>query len=103
MKQTSVVLRVVVFAVGLLASATALDSNTGKRLNLVGWIGDQRCSAKLAKASTVNESDIKCVKACIDRGEKVVFIDERDKAVIAIHNPEAVKGHEGHHVAVIGR
>jgi hypothetical protein len=40
------------------------------------------------------------VKACIEGGEKPVFVDEAKKEVWAIDNPDAVKAFYGDHVTV---
>ena len=58
-----------------------------------GWVSDEKCGAKINAA---------CAKKCIDGGSKAVFVNEADKSVVAIHNQDAVKGHEGHHVQVTG-
>jgi ribosomal protein L14E/L6E/L27E len=38
----------------------------------------------------------------LDKGAKVVVVTDADQKVLAVENPEALKGHEGHHVAVTG-
>ena len=62
-----------------------------------GTISDAHCGAKHVASS---EADQKCVAGCTKRGEAPVFV-VGDK-VIAIENPEAVKGHEGHKVTITG-
>jgi len=59
-----------------------------------GYVSDAKCGAKV---------DAACAKKCIEAGEKVVFVNDSDKAVIPIANPEPLKGHEGHHVMVEGK
>jgi len=59
-----------------------------------GYVSDAKCGAKV---------DAACAKKCIEAGEKMVFVNDGDKAVIPVANPEALKGHEGHHVMVEGR
>jgi hypothetical protein len=68
-----------------------------KDMSWNGWISDSKCGAKGANAA--HEA---CAKKCIDAGEKPVFVSDKDQKVINIDNPEAVKGHEGHHVQVMG-
>jgi hypothetical protein len=58
-----------------------------------GWISDAKCGAKV---------NADCAKKCIAGGEKMVFVTDKDKKVIPISNPDALKGHEGHHVNVKG-
>ena len=57
-----------------------------------GWITDAKCAPKV---------NPECAKKCADAGEKLVFVNS-DKTVMQVANPEALKGHEGHHVTVKG-
>lgn len=52
----------------------AKAAEKGKAMSLTGWIKDE--------------------------GGKAVFENDKDKQTWAISNPDAVKGHEGHHVKV---
>jgi hypothetical protein len=74
----------------LLASATLAEDITGVH----GWIEDG-----LAKTpGTPSEA----VRRSILEGAKYVFVDDLTKNVYVIDDPEVVKGHEGHHVSVVG-
>lgn len=73
--------------VGLAASMSLAGSGSWH-----GWVSDAKCGAKV---------DADCAKKCADAGEKLVFVNS-DKTVIPVTNPEALKGHEGHHVTVKG-
>ena len=64
-----------------------------------GYISESMCGAK-HNGSAPNEA---CVKKCISGGSKPVFVDDASKTVYTIDDPESVKGHEGHHVAVMGK
>jgi hypothetical protein len=64
-----------------------------------GYISDAMCGAK-HNGSAPNEA---CVKKCIGGGSKPVFVDDATKTVYTIDDPDSVKGHEGHHVAVTGK
>lgn len=57
-----------------------------------GWITDAKCAPKV-KAD--------CAKKCAEAGEPLVFVNS-DKSVMQVANPDALKGHEGHHVSVKG-
>src|SRR5271157_4340393 len=59
-----------------------------------GYVSDAKCGAKV---------DAACAKKCIAAGESVVFVNDGDHVVIPVANPEALKGHEGHHVMVEGK
>lgn len=73
----------------LMASASSKDMS--------GYIVDAKCGAKGAHAGAEA-----CAKKCIASGEKPVFVSDADKSVLQLDNPEAIKGHEGHHVSVSG-
>jgi len=77
-------------------SAMAFD-DMGKSATVNGWITDAKCGAKGANAA--GEA---CTKKCVAAGEKMVIVTDVDSKVIAVDNQEALKGHEGHHVAVTG-
>jgi hypothetical protein len=66
----------------------------GKSQRWTGYVSDAKCGAKV---------DAACAKKCIEAGEKVVFVNDGDKVVIPVANPEALKGHEGHHVMIEGK
>jgi len=74
-------------------SAAAADSST-----VNGYVSDSMCGAKGAAAG--HEA---CTKKCLDKGAKMVVVTDSDKKVLAVDNPDALKGHEGHHVAVTGK
>jgi hypothetical protein len=68
--------------------AMAADMSAAK---VSGYISDSMCGAK----HNGSAPDAACVKKCIGGGAK--------KEVYTIDDPDSVKGHEGHHVAVIGK
>ncbi len=76
--------------------ALAADMDAAK---VNGYISDSMCGAK-HNGSAPNAA---CVKKCVGSGAKPVFVDDAKKEVYTIDDPDAVKGHEGHHVAVIGK
>ena len=62
-----------------------------------GYVSDSGCGVKGA-----NADHAACAKKCIDKGAKMVIVTDGDQKVLAVDNPEALKGHEGHHVAITG-
>lgn len=64
---------------------------------LTGYIVDDKCGVKGAHAGAEA-----CTKSCLERGAKAVLVTDDKKDVVAIHNQDAIKGHEGHHVKVTG-
>lgn len=76
-----------VLAVSAKPKATTVD----------GWVSDSVCGAKGAQSG--QEA---CTKKCLDKGAKMVVVTDKDQKVLMVDNPDALKGHEGHHVAVTG-
>ena len=70
----------------------AADSST-----VNGWVSDSKCGAKGANAKAAE-----CTKKCIAAGAKMVVVTDSDQKVLTVDNPDALTGHEGHHVAVTG-
>lgn len=69
-----------------------------KDMSWNGWISDSKCGVKGA-----NAAHAACAKKCIGAGEKPVLVTDKDQQVVNIDNPDAVAGHEGHHVKVTGK
>jgi hypothetical protein len=72
--------------------AYAADSTT-----VNGYVSDSMCGAKGAKAGHTD-----CMNKCITKGAKYVIVTDKGNKVLTVDNPDALKGHEGHHVAVTG-
>jgi hypothetical protein len=62
-----------------------------------GWVSDSKCGVKGANAGAAE-----CTKKCIKAGASPVVVTDTDQKVLAVDNPEALKEHYGHHVAVTG-
>src|SRR5271154_2116017 len=77
-------------------SALAFD-DMGKSATVNGWVSDSKCGAKGANAGAAA-----CTKKCIDGGATAVVVTDGDNKVLTVDNQDALKGHEGHHVAVTG-
>src|ERR1043165_4767671 len=76
-----------------LLSALAFASGSA----MTGYIVDEKCGVKGA-----HEGAEACAQKWAEAGEKMVFVGDKDKNVLKLDNPDAVKGHEGHHVTVTG-
>jgi hypothetical protein len=81
-----------VFAITALAFD---DMDKGTTVN--GWVVDDKCGAKGAHAGAEE-----CTKKCLEAGAKMVVVTDGEQKVLSVENPDALKGHEGHHVAVTG-
>jgi hypothetical protein len=91
MKKLSSILLAVAFA--CLTTASLAED---KPMN--GYVTDAKCAAKGGSAAHAD-----CAKKCAGMGEKLVFVSDSDKKVMNVDNQDALKGHEGHHVAVTGK
>jgi hypothetical protein len=81
----------------MLALAAMAFDDMGKTETVKGWVTDAKCAAKGANAGAEA-----CTKKCLAAGEKMVVVTDGDEKVLDVDNPGALKGHEGHHVAVTG-
>lgn len=77
-------------------TALAFD-DMGKSTTVNGWVADSKCGAKGANAK--GEA---CTKKCLAAGADMVVVTDGDQKVLTVKNPESLKGHEGHHIAVTG-
>jgi len=71
----------------LVISIASLTYADDKTMTWTGWISDSNCAAKGAAASH-KDCLAKCVK---EKGASYVFVDTKTKAVVNIHNQDAVK------------
>ena len=77
-------------------SALAFD-DMGKSGTVNGWVVDDKCGAKGANAGAEA-----CTKKCLAAGAKMVIVTDKDSKVLVVDNPDALKGHEGHHISATG-
>ena len=84
-------------AVLALCFMVAIASAADKSTTVNGYVSDSMCGAKGANASHAG-----CMKKCLAKGAKAVIVTDGDQKVVNVSNPDVLKGHEGHHVAVTG-
>ena len=82
----------VVFMVVAIAAAADKGGDT-----VNGWVTDAKCGVKGAAAGKED-----CAKKCIEKGAKMVVVTDTDQKVLTVDNPDALKDHIGHHVAITG-
>ncbi|MBI3474427.1 MAG: hypothetical protein HY010_01750 [Acidobacteria bacterium] len=87
-----------VLAALALVSMLATASFAGDSSTVNGWISDSKCGVKGA-----HEGAAECTKKCLEGGASMVVVTDKDQKVLTVKNPDALKGHEGHHVAVTGK
>jgi hypothetical protein len=88
---------VVLSVLFLLVIPAAFADDMDKSQTVKGWVSDSKCGAKGANAAAAQ-----CTKKCLDAGAKPVVVTDDDQKVLNVDNPDALKGHEGHHVSVTG-
>jgi hypothetical protein len=77
-------------------TAMAFDE-MGKSTTVNGWVADDKCGVKGA-----DDKAEACTKKCLAAGAKMVIVTDTDQKILMVDNPDALKGHEGHHIAVTG-
>ncbi|MGH9644691.1 MAG: hypothetical protein ACRD3Q_19990 [Terriglobales bacterium] len=90
-----IVLLFVAFALVLMMVASVSFAGDTQTVN--GWISDSKCGVK-----GVNASAEACTKKCIAAGAAPVVVTDKDQQVLQVENPDSLKEHYGHHVAVTG-
>ncbi|HXU18101.1 MAG TPA: hypothetical protein VN708_23545 [Terriglobales bacterium] len=93
MRKLLLVLVALCVAFMMISVAFAADATT-----VNGFVSDSKCGAKGANAGAAE-----CTKKCIKGGAKMVVVTDKDQKVLTVDNPDALTGHEGHHVAVTGQ
>jgi len=81
-----------------LSAVSFASDDMGKAQTVNGWVSDSQCGVKGA-----HEGAAECTKKCLEKGAKMVVVTDGDQKVLVVTNPEALKGHEGHHIAVTGQ
>ncbi len=76
-------------------STTKSKKSAAKTQTLTGVVTDEKCAKDPQKAK-----DSACAKMCIQGGSAMVLVSDKDQSVWTVKNPDALKGHEGHHVSV---
>jgi hypothetical protein len=84
-------------AVAMLAFSLMVVLASAETSTVKGYVSDTQCGAKGA-----SETHAACMNKCLAKGAKVAIVTDTDQKVLTVDNPEALKGHEGHHVAVTG-
>ena len=72
-------------------------SFAGNAQTVNGWVSDSKCGVKGANAAAEA-----CTKKCIAAGADPVIVTDNDQKVLTVENPDSLKEHYGHHVAVTG-
>lgn len=84
-------------AVSVMFLMVAVASAADKTMTVNGYVSDSNCGVKGA-----NANHAACMTKCLGKGAKAVIVTDSDQKVVNVDNPDVLKGHEGHHVAVTG-
>jgi hypothetical protein len=93
MKKTTVLLLTLL---ALTALALPLAA-AGAKGSWTGWITDDKCGAKGAKAEHKG-----CSEKCLGEGHKLVFYNNADKKLYSLDKQDAAKANIGYEVKVTG-
>src|SRR5688500_15374194 len=91
MKKSTVVL------LTLLILATFTVASAGTKGTWTGWISDDHCGAKGAKAEHKD-----CAVKCLGNGGKLVFYNPADEKIYSLDKQDVAEKHLGHEVKVTG-
>ncbi|HEX3553730.1 MAG TPA: DUF5818 domain-containing protein [Thermoanaerobaculia bacterium] len=94
MNKKTTVLLLTLLALTMLALPLAAAGTKG---SWTGWITDESCGAKGAKAEHKA-----CAEKCIAKGQKLVFYNNADKKLYSLDNQDVAKANLGHEVKVTG-
>jgi hypothetical protein len=72
-------------------------ASAGTKGTWSGWISDDHCGAKGAKAEHKD-----CAEKCLGNGSKLVFYNLADKKIYSLDDQDVAKQHLGHPVKVSG-
>ncbi len=89
--------QIVLLALFALVVALASYAGAGTKGTWTGWITDDQCGAKGAKAEHQA-----CAERCLGRGGKLVFYNTADEKLYKLDNQDLAKQHLGHQVTVTG-
>lgn len=82
---------------GLLVLALAALPLYAQMGSWTGWITDDHCGAKGAKAGHKE-----CAEKCLSQGGTLVFYNSADEKIYKLDKQDMAKGHLGHQVTVSG-
>ena len=89
-------------AMCLSAPVIALQSDNASTTTLTGWFSDESCARSAINRGKIGPNGRECVQDCLKNGKKLVFIDEKAKALLFVDNPTAAKDQESNYVQVTG-
>ena len=89
-------------AVLFVACAVTASASAGKAITTKGWFADEGCAKGRANGGAYTATNPECALKCVERGARLVFISEDQKAIWVVDKPEKYKGHIGEYVSLRG-
>jgi hypothetical protein len=85
----------------LLMICACLRSET-KPVTLTGWFSDEDCAKGRVASGVIRPNNPDCVKQCLDKGAKAVFVSEQGKEMLLVKGYEKVREDVGYHIEIAG-
>jgi len=82
--------------------AIAWQGNSATNVTLTGWFSDESCARSKVNSGEVGPNGRDCVQKCLKDGKKLVFIDEKAKALLFVENPSAASDQASNYVQITG-
>jgi hypothetical protein len=73
-----------------------------KPVTLTGWFSDESCAKGRVASGEIGPNNPDCVKECLDKGVKAVFISEQGKEMLKVTGYQKVKDEVGYHIEITG-
>ena len=80
--------------------APAFARGGADTITATGWFSDEKCATARVAGGRIGPTGRACTRECLAKGVPMVFIDEKEKAVLRVDNPRIVRGREGDHVQI---
>ena len=87
---------------GVAAPLAATPAGWSAPVVLTGWISDINCAAPRVARGEFGPNGPECVKRCLLKGVKAVFVSEDAKAMYELASYESAKDDVGYHMEITG-
>jgi len=87
---------------GVVAPLGAAPTAPPLTVTLTGWISDINCAAARVARGEFGPNGPECVKRCLLKGAKAVFVSEQAKAMFELTDYPSAKDDVGYHIELTG-
>lgn len=74
----------------------------GETVTLTGWFSDEGCAKGRVASGVIGPNNPDCVKKCLDKGARAVFISEQGKEMLIVTGYQKAADDLGYHVEITG-